>query len=435
MYILYQILRPIIHFAFRVNFKKVYFLGWKNFPKEKIPTLVALNHPTSFLDPIFIAGNSIPQFHFILRGDMFKASAIVRWALRSIRTIPIFRSRDGFEGMRKNQAIFEYVNTLWNKNRNIIILVEGEVKHVKRLRTIQKGPARMALNFYEKYKNENLAFVPVCVNYTDSHKFRSYAMIEFGKPFYLKDYLDAYKENDRKAIRLITQRIKEEMKKLVIHIDKSEDDDFVNGLLEVNRNNMDIPIFPVVDRKTSTMAHEEIKIAQEVNNLDADEKTDLKSKTLKYLKLLSENSIEDVAVAKPSKACFVNYIYLILGYVPFLIAYIFHCPPLLFAKYFADKKVKKIEFHASVKIGVGMVLYFLYLLVWIISLIIIGNWWLIGALIIILLLGRFALIYRDFWEEVVLAKKFKSLNLEIQSKLISLRTEISNSINVLKSEG
>lgn len=426
---LYHLLRPVIHFAFKVNFRKVYFLGWKNFPKKKIPTLVALNHPTSFLDPIYIAGNALPVFHFLLRGDMFRSSKIVQWALRSMNTIPIFRSREGFEGLRKNQAIFEYVNTLWNKNKNVMILVEGETKHEKRLRPIQKGPARMALSFYEKFKKEDFAFVPVGVNYTDSDKFRSYATIEFGEPFYLSEYKEAIEENDRKAVRLITERIKKEMRKLVIHIEDKEDDEFVNALLDINRNNLNIPIFPIVERRNNDLVKSEYNMVEHINGMEGEEKEALKNKTIDYINILKQNKLEDIGVKNPDKANLVNSIKLILGFIPYLIGYAFNSLPLIIARNFANKKVKKIEFNASVRVAVGMVLYFIYFLIWLISLLIIGNWWLIGGLFFLtFILSRFSLIYFDFKNEYQQAKIYGRLSEEMKNQLNQLRKDLTQAI-------
>ncbi|RMG88435.1 MAG: hypothetical protein D6714_00690, partial [Bacteroidetes bacterium] len=178
---LYYIIRPIVRLALMVYFRKIFFTNERRVPTG-MPLMFAVNHPTSFIDPILLACFSSRVFHFILRGDVYRSPKIVQWALRSINCIPIYRSSEGFNNVKKNHQTFEYCHELWHAGAGIQVLVEGRTKHEKRLRPIAKGPARMILGYFEKYGDDRFAIVPVGVNYSDSDQFRSFVYVDFGDP-------------------------------------------------------------------------------------------------------------------------------------------------------------------------------------------------------------------------------------------------------------
>ena len=95
----------IYHFLkFQVNIIIRVFFSWVSFSNKsaiplKGPVILAMNHPTAFIDPIFVCSYIRPTTHFILRGDIF-TTPFYRWFLNEIKTIPIFRKRDGFENLK-----------------------------------------------------------------------------------------------------------------------------------------------------------------------------------------------------------------------------------------------------------------------------------------------------------------------------------------------
>ncbi|RMF28723.1 MAG: hypothetical protein D6765_05605, partial [Bacteroidetes bacterium] len=156
----YPLLKFLVHWALKVYFRKIHFSGRERLPADR-PLLLAVNHPTAFIDPILIPVYVRPVLHFILRGDFF-SSPLKSWFLRQVNTIPIFRFRDrnGFEGLRKNREILDACAEMLHRGKHILILAEGVARHEKRLRPIQKGVARMAFRTFERFGDERLAIVP-----------------------------------------------------------------------------------------------------------------------------------------------------------------------------------------------------------------------------------------------------------------------------------
>ena len=204
---LYYILRLWVSWYARYFYAKTYFTGMDKIPTDK-PVILACNHPTAFTEPAYIGGSTLKARNFMLRGDMFNDSKLTAAFLRSIKCIPIYRAQDGMANLKKNEATLNYCYELLNNGENIFILSEGESKLEKRLRPIQKGTARLAFGAYEKFGTKDIVIVPIGINYMDASRFRSKVYADFGPPIPISDYFEAHAKNPRRAVKLLTDKIK-----------------------------------------------------------------------------------------------------------------------------------------------------------------------------------------------------------------------------------
>lgn len=425
---LYYFLKLPIRLTFMIFFRKVYITNRKNIPKG-YSMILAVNHPTAFLDPIFPASFMPFTLEFLLRGDMF-SSKLAFWALRQVKTIPIFRFRDGFDNLRRNQESFDHCYRLLREGKkHVLVLAEGEVLHAKRLKPIQKGVARMAFGAYEANgKQENIVILPTSVNYTDSATFRSdAAMLDFGKPIYLKDYLEMYQENDRKAIKKLTGEIQRRLRKQVIHVEDSELEPMVNRLLDINRNSKYTPIFPLLSADRGPLQRE-IKLADQVNNMDEEDLALLQENLKAYDSLLEEHGVTDLGVAQSKRFNLSNTLFLIFGSLFALVGYLLHQPLLWGSKRLADKLVKKVEFHSSIRFGILLAFYVIYWLLWLTVTLIIGDFWWILFALSQPILGYFSIIYRERASLWMQARKARQLDEEVFRKMEHRRGQLLTSV-------
>lgn len=419
---LYYILKPLVQTWFKIFFRKIYFTNAHILPRDK-PLIFAVNHPTAFLDPMVVCVFIPHTLHFILRGDMF-ASAFIRWVLKQIKTIPIFRARDGFRSLKNNQATFERCFQLLYERKHILILAEGQTRHEKRMRPIQKGTARMAFGAYDKYGVDDIEVVPVGVNYTDSHRFRSEIMIDIGTPIPLQNYLPLYKENPREAMAALTDDISKAMKSRIVHIEHKKDDQFVESLLTLHRNFKQESILPAIARGHNWLWGEK-SIADKINKMSAGEKQTLRSQTNSYFERLKQYNIPDVAVAKPRYYNWINTLVIILGFVPFLLGFILNYLPIFLARTVANAVVKKIEFHSSVRFAVGLFAYLFYYFLLLVAAIIWGNVWAIVAVLAVPVLGYAALLYREIYKKWRGARRFAQLDASVRDELRRVRSNLT----------
>jgi len=214
---LYKILRVLMTYALNFYFRKIEVEGKKNIPKNG-PIIFACNHPSSFMEAILLACFQPRTMHFLVRGDVFR----IKWLkalLVHTNQIPIFRFRDGFKNLKKNKETFAKAHEILANNGAIIIYAEGSTLLIKKLRSLQRGMAKLAFGAWEEGQVEGIQVVPIGVNYMDVLSWRSDVMIEVGQPILVEDYLKFYRANPVECIRQLTQDTYKAMKPLVIHFD------------------------------------------------------------------------------------------------------------------------------------------------------------------------------------------------------------------------
>jgi len=301
-----------------------------------------------------------------------------------------------------------------------LILAEGIAKHEKKMRPIQKGAARMVFGAYEKYNDLNAIIIPVGVNYTNSDGFRSMMMVDFGPAIKVADYYPAHAENPRKAIKQLTDEISSRMYQRIIHIDKDEDAAFTEGLLEIHRHNMHHKVIPTVDKKNGKLLAVEKQITETINEMEATPKSILKEKVEAYLGKLKAAGITDIGLAQTQRYSWINTLILLIGFLPFCLGLIGNILPLALGRWVADAKVTKIEFHSSVRFGVGMITYIFYFVILLIVFALIWSWLGVLYAFLVPVFGRFSLFYRDFY---LLWKEAKAVAGQEPASVLALQKE------------
>ncbi len=423
MNLIYHFVRYTVGIACTVYFRKVFITGREQIKKDG-KTIIALNHPTACIEPIIFGSLIDKHIQVLLRGDAF-LSKPVEWFLRKIKTIPIFRQRDGIDNLRKNEQIMDEIEAKIHDGKDaVLVLVEGTSEHEKRLRPLKKGAARMMFQTYEKYGDTDISIVPVGVNYTDSHRFRSTVSFQVNEPLLLENYLDLYKENKARAIKKVTKDLQDAMREKVIHIADKADDDMANLLLEFNRNEFKINAFPY-EEESETLTNQEWNIVENINKKSKDERIELAAQTDAYIRRLNEYRAEDHGAAQSKRSNFINWILLFFGFPLHLAGLIWNFPPLRFAKHFADKKSSDIRFHASLRLGVGYFIWLIWYVLWIILGFVVSNW--VGGIAVAILmpvLGRISLLYSDLREEVSSAFCYNGLPDEEKAAIQKMRNKL-----------
>jgi len=424
---LYRIVRPFASLALKTNFRRIYFSNAQVVPKNK-PIILAVNHPSAFLEPCLLACLLPQPLHYLVRGDMF-VSTFARKALEALHMIPIYRIRDGgFGKVRQNFSTFESCFNILSENKTIMILAEGTTIQEKRLRPIQKGPARIAFGALEKDDLIDLKIVPVGVNYTYADKFRSHVMFEFGQPISIQDYKEVYKEHSNRAIQLLTKEIENRLKKHVIIINEKEDEELTEKLFVLSRNNQGEPFFPIVSRH-NTMLCQEKKIATFINNASEKEKKELKEKVDAYLKILNQNNLKDWAIAQNDTAEKPSSLMVLIGFLPFVLGYFGNYLPVFIAKLIANKFVIYLEFMASVKIAVAIGVFIIYYIGLIIFSIAINNFMLLLMILMLPFFGYYSLMYNEYYERWKAFREIDKIDLTFLQKLKANREDVLNFIN------
>ena len=159
-------------------FSKIEIIGEKNIPKSG-PFILACNHQNAFLDAIIVGALLPRNLYFLTRSDVF--NSLSTYWLKKLQMIPIYRIRDGFSSIEKNQEIFEKCKEVFKFGKSVMIFPEGNHGECYHLRSLTKGTARIA--FYANSKlDSDLKIIPCGLNFFSHLQPRNKLLIAYGKP-------------------------------------------------------------------------------------------------------------------------------------------------------------------------------------------------------------------------------------------------------------
>ncbi len=419
---LYSTVRPIATVGIRVFYRKIHLSNVAHIPRNK-PVILAANHPTGFMEPCVLACHLDRPLYFLVRGDLFK-EGLYNFLLRSLHMLPVYRARDrGYAYVKNNYETFDFCYDALRENKTLMILAEGRAEHEKRLRPLQKGTARIAFGALERYPElEDVYIVPVGVNYTYAEHPRSEIFIDFGEPLKARDYFDAFRENPNQTASDFTEELRQRMLERIIIIEKEDDDELTEYLLQMDRSHRPAPIFPIVSNTREPLVYEK-SVADRVNELDPTKKLSLLSSARQYFQQLQTAGITDAELLCGGVSLWA-ILFLLLGLPLFAVGYLFNVLPVLLGKRIADKRVRRPEFYAPVFWAVAMGAYLIWLILWLIGLVILATPVLLFWLILMPLLGYFAMLYLEFYKKMRRKTRAKRLKKEQRSELLKMRETI-----------
>ena len=350
---IYKIFRVWANIAIRVFYGKIEVSGLDQIPKG-VPLLLASNHPNGFLEPIIMACLFPRPLHFMVRGDVFRKKWLKPILVRT-NQIPIFRFKDGFSELRKNDSSLQEAYKALDKEAAIILFIEGGTINIKKLRPFQKGLARMASSYLDREgARTDLQILPVAINFVSPFVLRSRVALNVGKPILAKDYFQNPEDNI-KQMRVLTQDLYEHIKPMAFHVSKDDRQDTLNKTLQWTEGLYSLPFFPMVSYKTSYW-----KVFKSVANT-IDQLED--SEFLKFRDAI--NGLEKIdmeEVKRTPKFSVLNYILSIVLFMPAIIGLILNIIPGSMSQLLAKKVLKKDNtvFRASIILSSGVGFYVCY---------------------------------------------------------------------------
>lgn len=206
----------------RFWFKRVFVHYGSDLPKDA-PIIFASTHPNSAIDYLFSPLVHNQPTYVLVRGDVFEKPALNK-IFRAIFMLPVYRFRDGFASLNKNEQSFKECYNTFDKNGNVLIFSEGVCIQEKVLQPLRKGTARLALDYLHKHGGKKIYVVSQAISYTQFRKFRASAMVNFGTAIDATQYNDLYAQNPNKAYEALTADITISLEKDFI-IEKNYNDD------------------------------------------------------------------------------------------------------------------------------------------------------------------------------------------------------------------
>lgn len=426
---LYLLAKLIAKFSFLAIYRKVYIINEDNVPGDRA-ALITCNHPNGFVEPLVIGGYIPHKIYFLVRGDVF-GNKIARYFLNGVHCIPIFRFRDGFASMRKNnESINEALGAL-SRKKPLIIFAEGSTEQVRYVRPIQKGTIRLAFDTLKTAPESNPCIVPSVIHFSEPQFYRSDVIMEYGEPINIADYGELYETHKAKAIKKLLDDVNTAMQAISISVDPAIKTEDADSVFEIARSTVrDENIYPIIQKLSSSPDRDaQQKAGREFSALDESSRASLLSDISQLKSKLDTSGINYEQLTGRTKSSGFNYILLILGFIPFLLGRVLNILPITLAKYFSANKVKKIEFKAVMKLIPFLISYPIYLLI-----LGFGSGmasWQIGFCVLLLpFLGWFSYVYEGQFKELVANRKYSSLKEEDRVMLEKEYEDILNKLNI-----
>jgi 1-acyl-sn-glycerol-3-phosphate acyltransferase len=229
----YSILKMIVTFWHNwVFYRRVIVMGKDNIDPNR-HNIFAPNHQNALMDALAVLCTLKGQPIFLARSDIYRKKTLAK-ILYYFKMLPVYRIRDGYESLKLNDEVFmKTVDVIKHKN-GLVILPEGNHDGHRRLRQLKKGICRIAFSAEEVNDyNLNLRIIPVGLEFSHYYRFRQVLTVVYGKPIEVSDYLETYRTNPVKAHNDLRDRLSDEIKKLMIHIETEENYEAVDELRSI----------------------------------------------------------------------------------------------------------------------------------------------------------------------------------------------------------
>ncbi len=441
---LWSVLNIFLGYFYRHNRVK-HSVGMENIPKDR-PVLFCSNHPNAFMDALLLGATVNRRTWSLARSDAFSNKMIAKF-LGFIGIIPIYRLLEGAENLSKNDEMIDRCTQVLSENKPIMIYSEGLCIQERRLRSLKKGTARIALTAEERNDFKlNLTIIPVGLNYSATPwKFRSRFHVRFGEPFAAKDYEEIYKTNKARAMNLFTRDLEKRMAQQLIIIDDKANDELVYQLEQMFVKKWSKEEYRNPNNQTETfrISKEITHLLKECEKVESSRVTALREKVAIYFSKIKALHTRDWIVEKnnlgelKSGGIVFNYFIfllfspiwlfgLITNYVPYKVPYVI-----------AKKVAKNIEWQASVNATIAAFLWqFYWLAQSLVVALVFRNWYLLGAFMLLVpITGMLAQELYVLVKKANGARKFLLMkNSSEVGEVQKMRNEIVEEVELLKAK-
>ncbi|MBK9284900.1 MAG: 1-acyl-sn-glycerol-3-phosphate acyltransferase [Sphingobacteriaceae bacterium] len=440
---LFRCLKVLFKIANRLYFRSYKIEGLENIP-ETGPVLLTANHPSAFMDPIVIASLTKRPVYFLARSVYFQ-NGFIKWLFSKLHMIPIYRAHEAPQETHKNKDSFKFCIQHFEKGGVILIFPEGISLTERKIKKIQSGAARICFGAEAQNNfNLNLKIVSIGLNFSNPHKFQSVLFVKIEKPIVIKDYETLYREDSFKAARKLTEDIRVNLEKAVVHIEDEAVDKLVASIELIykaklfadngyphQQTNWDFNTSKMISDCVHDYLQSDSERVQSVQN-----KINTYLDDLERLKLKDEN-IRHVEQQNVWTKTLTSFLYTIFGFPVFLYGFLHHYIPFRIPNIIGKKMSSRAEFYGSLALSLGTFMFLIFYSVYFYIFYLIFENWMMSIIYLVTLpvTGLFSFYYyqrltniKKSWD--ILSMFYRKTNLI--TGLIQQRSEIISELEQAK---
>jgi 1-acyl-sn-glycerol-3-phosphate acyltransferase len=206
--IFYYLIKYLLRYYNQIYFRSVKVYGFENIPKEG-GVLFSPNHQGAFLDPLLVGSMTPKKITSLTRSDVFGGP--LQWFLNAFQMLPVYRIRNGYSNLKKNDAIFKRCHQLLGEGKYMMMFSEGGHHDEYFLKRLSKGSSRLAYQAQLANPYKKIYLQPVGVNYGHHRQPRCTLHLVFGKPIAIKTTLDK-KLSEAENINRLREKLQNSMR-------------------------------------------------------------------------------------------------------------------------------------------------------------------------------------------------------------------------------
>jgi 1-acyl-sn-glycerol-3-phosphate acyltransferase len=432
---LYKTLRFLFSLTVKGYFRSVTVSGRENIP-ERGPLIFAPNHPSAFMDPILLATAIPRRLHFLARGDIFR-SKLASALLGALNMVPVYRRDETPGHEEKNDEVFHRCFDHLVAGRCLMIFPEGSSKTERNLRPLKMGAARIALGAEALHGfSLGVQIIPVGINYSNPHNFRTDVLINFGPPIASGQYAEEHKADERKAVVNLIDKLKTELEKLLVIVQDERLDKLVRHIEQVYRGQLRQGMEPGEKGLRDFQLSKEIVSAVGYHIANDPDRVERFEESLEaYLSGLDELSLRDTQLR--ASAINLNVVKTMLlfvaGFPLWLYGYATNYIPYRLAGLVSNALPFRDDFVGSVKITVGTLVFLtVYISETILVSRIAGFWWGLTFVVSLYPAGVFTLTYINRYFRAAGTVRYLRMFIQRTDLIAKLKTTRQQLINELE---
>jgi 1-acyl-sn-glycerol-3-phosphate acyltransferase len=216
--IVYLVLKNIFRYYNRIYFRSVNVYGKNNIPTDG-GVLFSPNHQGALLDPLVLASLTQGKTTSLTRSDIFGGP--FQWFLDAFYMLPVYRIRNGYSNLKKNDATFAKCYELLGLGKFMLMFSEGGHHNEYYLQNLSKGSSRLAFKAAQENPGKKIYLQPVGINYGHHQQPRCTLHLVYGQPIKVSDFVDL-KLTDVENINILKLELQNRMKACLWLPDKTE---------------------------------------------------------------------------------------------------------------------------------------------------------------------------------------------------------------------
>lgn len=357
----YRFLKIVIGVGINLFYKEIQVKNKRALQNDG-PKIIIANHPNTLMDAWMIGYVCRDPIYYMAKATFFD-SRLKTWFLRGLGLIPINRAAESKTKRVSNQDSFEHCYRILERGKTLVIFPEGTSFNERQLRILKSGAARIALEVERRNEGVlNLKVVPVGLVYSQPEKFRSSVLVNIGEPIDPTFFLDKFKEDSLKTTRLLTEKFRQNLEKLLVGATSTEHELLVNDITNILSSEY-------IDSKEKGVERDVLlikRIFESVNRIhmtEPDTLEDISELVYRIKYQLNKYEIKSGFLDRRYKPrmfvrqLFFSIIFLLLGLPLYLLGIVHNVVQYKMVDVIVSKIVKDLEYYAPLSVLISLIVY------------------------------------------------------------------------------